>query len=54
MQRRVYDAINVFSAINIVEKYKNKIIYTNPNQIGVDVEASSESDYKQAELSQPL
>lgn len=26
MQRRVYDALNVFSAINIVEKRKNKIV----------------------------
>ncbi len=25
VQRRVYDALNVFSAINIVKKYKNKI-----------------------------
>ena len=36
IQRRVYDALNVFSSINIVKKDKNKIVYTNPNSIGVE------------------
>ena len=26
MQRRVYDALNVFSALNVVKKIKNKIM----------------------------
>lgn len=25
VQRRVYDALNVFAALNIVKKYKNKV-----------------------------
>jgi len=29
----------VFSAINIVDKYKNKIVYTNPNGLGLDKES---------------
>ena len=49
IQRRVYDALNVFSAINIVKKHKNKIVYTNHNYIGVDKEDQDQSSLFQPE-----
>jgi hypothetical protein len=36
VQRRVYDVLNVFSAINIVRKVKNKIYYNgNINTLNI-------------------
>ena len=37
MQRRVYDALNVLSAMNIIHKHKNNIIY-NENNTFIDDE----------------
>ena len=31
VQRRVYDALNVLSAMNIIYKHKNNIIYNEAN-----------------------
>ena len=45
VQRRVYDALNVLSAMEIISKYKNQIYYNDDNEfIDDDVQPSTKPD----------
>ena len=45
VQRRVYDALNVLSAMDIIKKYKNRIYYNEDNEfIDDDVHPSTKPD----------
>lgn len=46
MQRRVYDALNVLSAMDIIRKDKYNIIYNHKNEhIPNDLPVNEQSDY---------
>ena len=46
VQRRVYDALNVLSAMDIIRKDKYNIIYNHKNEhIPIDLPANEQSDY---------
>ena len=46
VQRRVYDALNVLSAMDIIRKDKYNIIYNHKNEhIPIDLPVNEQSDY---------
>jgi len=46
VQRRVYDALNVLSAMDIIRKDKYNIIYNHKNEhIPIDLPVHEQSDY---------
>ena len=45
VQRRVYDALNVLSAMDIISKYKNQIYYNEDNEfIDDDIQPTTKPD----------